>query len=49
MKYLVDSDWIIDATAGMQSAVATLDDLSDDGLTVSAVVNGETERRCVSQ
>lgn len=37
MRYLVDSDWIIDATIGRARALETLDRLSADGLGVSIV------------
>jgi len=41
VRYLVDSDWLIDATAGRLSAVRTLDHLSDDGLAVSIIAVAE--------
>ena len=41
MKYLVDSDSIIDATIGVSAAVTVLDRLSMDGLAVSVVAVGE--------
>lgn len=41
MKYLVDSDWIIDGLNGVQTAVATLGRLAPDGLAVSAVAFAE--------
>jgi tRNA(fMet)-specific endonuclease VapC len=37
VKYLVDSDWLIDAAAGRPLAVRTLDRLSSDGLATSIV------------
>jgi tRNA(fMet)-specific endonuclease VapC len=41
VKYLIDSDWIIDATAGVGSAVASLNHWSIDGLAVSVVAVAE--------
>jgi predicted nucleic acid-binding protein len=41
MKYLVDSDWLVDALAGVSSAVATLTQLSGDGLAISIISVGE--------
>jgi tRNA(fMet)-specific endonuclease VapC len=41
VKYLIDSDWIIDATIGIRSAVATLNRLRIDGLAVSVIAVGE--------
>jgi tRNA(fMet)-specific endonuclease VapC len=41
MRYLVDSDWVIDGLIGIPNAVATLDVLSQDGLAVSIVSLGE--------
>jgi tRNA(fMet)-specific endonuclease VapC len=38
---LVDSDWIIDALAGVSSAQETLQELSEDGLAVSTITLGE--------
>ncbi len=41
MTYLVDSDWIIDALAGVAVARTPLERLSQDGLAVSIVSFGE--------
>jgi tRNA(fMet)-specific endonuclease VapC len=41
VKYLIDSDWIIDALAGVPAALGTLEQLSADGLAVSIVAFGE--------
>lgn len=41
MRYLVDSDYLIDAVGGVPSAVRTLDRLSDQGLAISIVAVGE--------
>ena len=41
MRYLVDTDWIIDALADVPSAVEPLDRLSADGLAVSIISFGE--------
>lgn len=41
MSYLVDSDWLIDALAGIPSATETLTQLSDERLAVSIVTVGE--------
>lgn len=41
MKYLVDSDWVIDAFAGILSAQRTLDALGGDGIGISIVSYGE--------
>lgn len=41
MKYLVDSDWLIDAFGGIASAVQTLSLLRDDTPAVSIVSFGE--------
>ncbi len=41
MRYLVDSDYLIDAAGGIPGAVRTLERLSDQGLAVSIVAVGE--------
>lgn len=41
MKYLIDSDWIIDALIGVPAAVNALIQLNPDGLAVSIVAVGE--------
>ncbi|MGH2365182.1 MAG: type II toxin-antitoxin system VapC family toxin [Chloroflexota bacterium] len=41
MKYLLDSDWIIDVLAGIPSAVEVLDGLVDDGAAISLISVGE--------
>ncbi|MHB8620468.1 MAG: type II toxin-antitoxin system VapC family toxin [Chloroflexota bacterium] len=41
MSYLVDSDWMIDALAGVQPALQLLEQLSEDGLAISIITVGE--------
>ena len=41
MSYLVDSDWIVDALAGVDSALKVLEELSEEGLAVSIISVGE--------
>lgn len=41
MRYLVDSDWLIDAFRGVPAAVDLLARLRDEGLAVSIVSYGE--------
>ena len=41
MSYLVDTDWLIDVLVGIPEAVATLEDLTPDGLGISIVSVGE--------
>lgn len=41
MKYLVDSDWLIDAAAGRPTAAIPLTRLSADGLAVSIIAVAE--------
>lgn len=41
MRYLVDTDWLIDAVSGIPAAIATLDQLKDDGLATSIISVGE--------
>jgi tRNA(fMet)-specific endonuclease VapC len=41
MRYLVDTDWLIDALIGIPEAVAILEDLTPDGLGISIVSVGE--------
>ena len=41
MRYLVDADWLIDATIGLPLAVRTLDRLTSDGLAVSIIAVAE--------
>ena len=41
MRYLVDSDWLINAAIGRPPAQRTLDRLSSEGLAVSIVAVGE--------
>ena len=40
-RYLVDTDWIIDAFNSQQAALETLDALAADGLSVSILTYGE--------
>ena len=41
MKYLVDSDWLIDAIAGVVDASDYLQRLASDGVGVSIITRGE--------
>ena len=41
MKYLVDSDWLIDAYVGRIGAARMLDELRPQGLVVSIISHGE--------
>jgi predicted nucleic acid-binding protein len=41
MKYLVDTDWIIDGIANISDAVTTLRQLATDGTAVSIMTFGE--------
>lgn len=41
MKYLVDSDWVIDALVGIPTAIAPLRNLVKDGIAVSILTFGE--------
>ncbi len=41
MRYLVDSDWLIDAATGRPRAQRIIDRLSDDGLAVSIIAVAE--------
>jgi tRNA(fMet)-specific endonuclease VapC len=41
VKYLIDTDWLIDATTGRLDAQRTLSSLSDDGLAVSILTVAE--------
>jgi tRNA(fMet)-specific endonuclease VapC len=41
MRYLVDSDWLIDALASIPAAVEPLDRLSTAGLAISIISCGE--------
>lgn len=41
MKYLVDSDWIIDALVNIPSAITPLRQLAPDGIAVSILSFGE--------
>ena len=41
MRYLVDSDWLIDAFIGMPAAVTLLAQLRSEGLAVSIISYGE--------
>ena len=41
MKYLVDSDWLIDATGGKPAATDLIAQLSADGLAVSIIAVAE--------
>ena len=41
MKYLIDTDWVIDALGGVGSAVEMLDNISDDGVAISMITLGE--------
>jgi tRNA(fMet)-specific endonuclease VapC len=41
VKYLLDTDWLIDARGNLPSAVRAIDELSDTGLAVSIISIGE--------
>ena len=41
MRYLVDSDWLIDAFLGIPTAVNLLARLRDEGLAVSIISYGQ--------
>jgi tRNA(fMet)-specific endonuclease VapC len=41
MKYLIDTDWLIDAIGAVSTALSTLQDLRMDGLAISIVSVGE--------
>ena len=41
MRYLIDSDWLIDAVGGIPVAVSTLARLSPEGLAVSIIAVAE--------
>jgi tRNA(fMet)-specific endonuclease VapC len=41
MKYLVDSDWVIDYLAGRQHAITLLSSLAKEGLAISLITFGE--------
>lgn len=41
MRYLVDTDWLIDASANVSRVVRTLDHLSAEGLAVSIITVAE--------
>ena len=41
MSYLVDTDWLIDALAGVEVATAPLAELSGEGVAISIITVGE--------
>lgn len=41
MRYLVDSDWIIDALSNLPAALSQLEELSPEGLAISIITLGE--------
>jgi tRNA(fMet)-specific endonuclease VapC len=41
LRYLVDSDWVVDALANLPNALATLEQLASDGLAISIISLGE--------
>ena len=41
MKYLVDSDWIVDYLAGRQHAIDLLSSLANEGMAISLITFGE--------
>ncbi len=41
MKYLVDSDWVVDYLAGKQQAVSLLTSVWQDGIAISLITLGE--------
>lgn len=42
MKYLVDSDWVVDYLAGKQQAISLLSSVWQDGIAISLITLGET-------
>lgn len=38
MSYLIDSDWLIDALAGIPAALETLADLNPSGIFISSTL-----------
>lgn len=48
MRYLVDSDWLINAFLGVPTAVNLLAQLRDDGLAVSIISYGELFEGAIS-
>jgi len=49
VRYLVDSDWLIDAFIGVPVAVNLLARLHDEGLAVSIIAYGELNCVCVGE
>lgn len=45
MKYLVDSDWVIDYLVGKQQAIVLLSTLAKEGIAVSLITLGEIYER----
>src|SRR6266705_975136 len=41
MKYLVDTDWVVDYLKGRPNALTLLDDLFHEGLAISIITFGE--------
>ena len=41
MKYLIDSDWVVDYLAGKQQAISLLASVWQDGLAISLITLGE--------
>jgi tRNA(fMet)-specific endonuclease VapC len=41
MKYLVDSDWVVDYLVGRQAAVVLLSTIAEEGIAVSLITYGE--------
>lgn len=41
MRYLIDTDWLIDVFSGVDDAASTLTRLSSDGVAISIVTLGE--------
>jgi tRNA(fMet)-specific endonuclease VapC len=41
VRYLVDTDWIIDGLGGRETALAWFEEHRDEGLSVSSVTLGE--------
>ena len=37
MMYLIDTDWVIDHLSDVEEAVQLLDELSEDGIAISAI------------
>lgn len=41
MKYLIDSDWVIDGTAGVERAISVIDRFPSEGIAISTAAVAE--------